>query len=138
MITNILRFSRETLIATWIDSQIRDYGRVFNLVVDSELKKIRSDRQKINCLMKTAKELVVSPITIYKEVNKYAKENNLEKIDLEKVLYAATTNFTNEYYLVSEILCETNKPNVMQYIQTAEEKFSTIFFKLLNDSRSEM
>jgi len=40
MITNILKFSRETLIATWIDSQIRDYGRVFNLIVDSESKKI--------------------------------------------------------------------------------------------------
>ena len=40
MITNILRFSRETLIATWIDSQIRDYGRVYNLIVDSESKKM--------------------------------------------------------------------------------------------------
>ena len=40
MITNILKFSRETLIATWIDSQIRDYGRVFNLIVDSQSKKI--------------------------------------------------------------------------------------------------
>ena len=99
----------------------------------SELKKIRSDRQTITCLMKTAKDLVVSPITIYKEVNKYAKEHNLEKIDLEKVLYAATTNFTNEYQLVSELLCETKKPKVKQYIQTAEEKFSTIFFKLLKE-----
>ncbi len=40
MITNILRYSRETIIATWVDSQIRNYGKVFNLVVDSELKKI--------------------------------------------------------------------------------------------------
>lgn len=40
MITNILKFSRETLIATWIDSQIKDYGKVFNLIVDSESKKI--------------------------------------------------------------------------------------------------
>ena len=99
----------------------------------NELKKLRSDRQKVNYITNVAKDLIVSPITIYKEVNKYAKENNLEKIDLEKALYAATTNFTNEYQLVSELLCEIKKPIVKQYIQTAEEKFSTIFFKLLKE-----
>jgi len=40
MITNILKFGRETLIATWVDSQIRDYGTVLNLIVDSPAKKI--------------------------------------------------------------------------------------------------
>ena len=40
MITNILKFSRETLIATWIDSQIKDYGKVHDLIVDSPAKKI--------------------------------------------------------------------------------------------------
>ena len=40
MITNILKFSRETLIATWIDNQIRDYGKVHDLIVDSSAKKI--------------------------------------------------------------------------------------------------
>ena len=40
MITNILKFSRETLIATWIDSQIKDYGKVYDLIVDSSVKKI--------------------------------------------------------------------------------------------------
>jgi transcriptional regulator with XRE-family HTH domain len=97
----------------------------------SELKIKRSDRQKITCLMETAKDLVVSPITIYKEVNKYAKESNLEKIDLEAVLYAATTNFTKDYKLISEILCETEKPEVNKYIQVSEEFFHTIFFDLL-------
>ena len=40
MITNILKFGRETLIATWIDSQIKEYGKVYNLVVDSSAKRI--------------------------------------------------------------------------------------------------
>lgn len=40
MITNILKFSRETLIASWVDNKIRDYGKVYDLVVDSQAKKI--------------------------------------------------------------------------------------------------
>jgi len=96
-----------------------------------ELIKTKSKRRQINCLIKTAEQLVVSPITIYKEVNKYAKHNKLDKIDLEKDLYASTTSFTNEFQLVSHTLFKTTKPEVEKYIQISEKEFSTIFFILL-------
>jgi transcriptional regulator with XRE-family HTH domain len=96
-----------------------------------ELKKIRSDSQKVNYITNAAKDLVVSPITIYKEVNKYAKQNKLDKIDLEKLLYAATSIFTRDYQLMSEILFKAEKPDVESYINISEEFFHTIFFNLL-------
>lgn len=96
-----------------------------------ELKKLRGNRQKVNFLINTAKDLIVSPITIYKEINKYAKQNNLDKVDLEKSLYAATSNFTKDYQLISQILCEEEKPVVKNYIRDSEEFFHTIFFNLL-------
>ena len=97
----------------------------------NKLKKLRSDRQKVNYITNAAKDLIVSPITIYKEVNKYAKQNKLDKIDLEKLLYSATTIFTKDYQLISEILFKAEKPNVESYIHISEEFFHTIFFNLL-------
>lgn len=97
----------------------------------NELKKLRSDRQKVNYITNAAKDLIVSPITIYKEVNKYAKQNKSDKIDLEKVLYSATTNFTKDYKLISEILFKVEKPDVENYIHISEEFFHTIFFNIL-------
>ncbi len=95
------------------------------------LKKLRSNRQKVNFIINAANDLLVSPITIYKEVNKYAKQNKLDKVDLEKSLYAATSNFIKEYQIVSEILFEKEKPKVENYIQISVEYFHTIFFDLL-------
>lgn len=96
-----------------------------------KLKEIKSKRQQINCIIETAEQVVVSPITIYKEVNKFAKHNRLDKIDLEKDLYPATTSFTNEFQLVSQMLFKTTEPEVEKYIQVSENEFSTIFFELL-------
>lgn len=96
-----------------------------------ELKKIKNKKQQINYLIETAEQLVVSPITIYKEVIKYAKHNRLDKIDLGTDLYAVTTSFTNEFRLVSQTLFETTKPEVEKYIQVSEKEFFTIFFELL-------
>ena len=91
----------------------------------------RSDRKKTNYILNAAKDIIVSPITIYKEVNKYAKHNKLDKIDLEKLLYAATSNFTKDYQLISEVLCKAERPEVGSYIHVSEEFFHTIFFNLL-------
>ena len=96
-----------------------------------ELKKLSGNRQKVNFLINAAKDLIVSPITVYKEVNKYAKQNKLEKIELDKLLYAATSNFTKDFKLISEILCKEEKPGVKNYIYVSEEFFHTIFFNLL-------
>jgi transcriptional regulator with XRE-family HTH domain len=96
-----------------------------------EIKKLRSNRQKVKFIISAAEDLIVSPITIYKEVNKYAKQNRLGKIDLERDLYPATTSFTNEFHLVSQTLFKTTEPKVDKYIQVSEYEFSTIFFELL-------
>lgn len=97
----------------------------------NELIKLRNNRQKVNFIIDKAKDLIVSPITIYKEVNKYAKQNKLNKFDLENVLYAATSNFTKGYKIVSEILFGKEKPEVENYIQISTKNFHTIFFDLL-------
>ena len=96
-----------------------------------KLKKLRGNRQRVNFILNISKDVIVSPITIYKEVNKYAKENKLEKIDLENSIYAATSNFTKDYKLISEILFKAKIPDAETYITASEEFFHTIFFDIL-------
>jgi transcriptional regulator with XRE-family HTH domain len=96
-----------------------------------ELYKTRTNKHKVEIILSKAEELIISPITIYREVNKYAKQNKLEKIDTDNLLYSSTTNFKKDYKLISEMLYKIEKPEVNKYIQVSEEFFHTIFFDLL-------
>ncbi len=99
-----------------------------------EILNLKKKTGKINALISTAYDLIISPITILKEINKYAKFHNLKVIDLEEnTFYAATTKFTKNYSLMSEFLLGKENPNVEKYIKIAEDKFNTPFFNLLRE-----
>ncbi|MCH8171025.1 MAG: helix-turn-helix transcriptional regulator [Bacteroidetes bacterium] len=87
--------------------------------------------RRIDHITKISNKLIISPITVYKEINKFAKFRKLRSINLENQIYKATTNFTKKYKLISLYLFKVEKPNVEAYIKTVEEKYKTIFFKLL-------
>ncbi|GBD90612.1 helix-turn-helix domain protein [bacterium BMS3Abin04] len=99
-----------------------------------ELLKLKRKIEKINSLISTASDLIISPITILKEINKYAKFHNLKAIELEEnTFYAATTKFTKNYSLVSELLLGKENPTAKKYIKIAEDKFKTKFYTLLRN-----
>ena len=98
----------------------------------NEILILKSKTKKINSLISTASDLIISPITILKEINKYAKSHNLKVIDLEeKTFYAATTKFTMNYSLISEFLLGKGKVSTNYYITKSKKFFKTIFFDLL-------
>jgi len=99
-----------------------------------EILTLKSKTKKINSIISTASDLIISPITILKEINKYAKFYKLKDIDLEeKTFYAAITRFTNNYSLISELLLGKGNPIVEKYIKIAEEKFNSQIFDLLKE-----
>ncbi len=99
-----------------------------------EILLFKSKTKKINSIISTASDLIISPITILKEINKYAKHHGLKIIDLEgNSFYAITTKFTKNYSLVSELLLGKEKPTVEKYIEIAEKKFNTPIFNLLRE-----
>jgi len=57
----------------------------------------------------------------------------LEEIDLGNSFYAANTNFSKNYELISDNLFQNKKPTVSEFIKISETTFETIFFKLLKD-----
>jgi len=96
-----------------------------------EVSNFKRQADKINSIISTAYDIIISPITILKEINKYAVSQKLSKINIGNTFYAATNKFTNSYNLMSEFLLGTKKTNAEKYIRLSENKFETIFFNLL-------
>lgn len=102
----------------------REYG---------QLRRLANIGKQINHIKSIAGQLVVSPVTIYSEINKYASHHQLPEIDLasNKEIHRSTSNFNKNYKLVSEYLFETRTPTPSQYIASAKEQFGSPFFEVL-------
>ncbi|MDO9585264.1 MAG: ImmA/IrrE family metallo-endopeptidase, partial [Syntrophales bacterium] len=88
---------------------------------------------QINRIKAIAEKLVVSPLTVYYEINKYAVQYDKPKIDLVsgKEIHKATSNFNSQFYPVSESLFGIKKPAPARYIASAKEQFGSPFFDIL-------
>lgn len=88
---------------------------------------------QINHLKEVAERLVVSPLSVYFEINKCAAHHGKPIIDLEtkREIYQATTNFNKEFKPVSECLFGTKTPSPSRYIACAKELFESPFFDIL-------
>jgi transcriptional regulator with XRE-family HTH domain len=97
------------------------------------LRRAKQISHQINHIKSVAERLCVSPLTVYWEINKYAEENRLPKIDLEtnQEIFKANTNFNKAYQTVSECLFDDRTPSPTQYIQSAAKHFNSPFFETL-------
>jgi transcriptional regulator with XRE-family HTH domain len=90
--------------------------------------------KQINRIKETAERLVVSPLTVYLEINNYADSHGKAKIELDadREIHKATSNFNKDYDAVSDILFGTKAaPSASRYIACAKEDFDSPFFKML-------
>lgn len=97
------------------------------------LSQLNNIGKRINRIKDTADRLVVSPLTVYYEINKYAEFKGTAKIDLDSgnEIHKATTNFNKSFKPVSEILFGTKEPSASRYIACAKEAFNSPFFEVL-------
>jgi len=88
---------------------------------------------QINHIKSIADKLVVSPLTVYYQINKYAEHSGKPKIDLEtnKAIFQATSNFNKQFKSVNEGLFGTKSPSPSRYIASAKEQFDSPFFDIL-------
>jgi transcriptional regulator with XRE-family HTH domain len=98
-----------------------------------ELQKHADVWSQINRIESLAERLVVSPLTVYYEINNYAVHGEKQEIDLEtnKEIYRATTNFNKRFKPVNESLFGTKYPSPSRYIASAKEQFGSPFFDIL-------
>ncbi len=94
---------------------------------------------QINAIKTVAERLVVSPLTVYYQINKYAAFSGKPKIDLEtsKAIYQATTKFNKQFKPVNECLFNTKTPAPSRYIACAKEFFGSPFFDVLKQYLTE-
>jgi transcriptional regulator with XRE-family HTH domain len=111
------------------------------LLIDEETAKneyiqmcrLRTISKQINRLKETAENLVVSPITVYYEINKYARHTKSPEIDLETnhAIFKATTNFNKRFMTVSQYLFGNKNPSASEYISCPKKIFKSPFFDAL-------
>ena len=99
----------------------------------AHMRRLGTIPKQINRLKEIAANLVVSPITVYYEVNKYAKYINKPEIDLEtnNTIYKAATVFNRQFKTVSQNLFENKKPTASEYISCPKKVFQSPFFDAL-------
>jgi transcriptional regulator with XRE-family HTH domain/Zn-dependent peptidase ImmA (M78 family) len=97
------------------------------------LQKLTNVWSQIKHIKSLAERLVVSPLTVYYEINNYALHSRTPKIELEanKEIYQATTNFNKQFKPVNECLFGTKYPSPSRYIASAKEHFGSPFFDIL-------
>ena len=123
--------------------EAEDFANAFAgaLLIDEETAKneyiqmcrLRTIPKQINRLKETANNLVVSPITVYYEINKYARHINKSELELEKnrAIYKATTVFNKQFNTVSQSLFKSKKPTASEYISCPGSLFQSPFFDAL-------
>ncbi|MDD3813639.1 MAG: helix-turn-helix transcriptional regulator [Desulfocapsaceae bacterium] len=98
-----------------------------------DIKKLQSSSAQVSRIIDIAKELIVSPLTVYFEINRYAEHANKPIINLEtdSIIYRANTAFCSKYYNVAETLFEELPPSPHKYINISKDYFKTPFFDAL-------
>lgn len=92
----------------------------------------RSDKIRISKIRDYALEYSISLISVYKEINNYAKYNKKPEIGLSNNgLFGANTNFNKRFSTVSGSLFKNTSPNAEDYIHITSGVFETPFFDTL-------
>ena len=98
-----------------------------------QMRRLHTAPQQINRLKEIAAKLVVSPLTVYYEINRYARHRDEPEIDLEtnKAIFKARTVFNRQFHTVSEHLFENKKPTAAEYMSCSKKSFQSPFFEAL-------
>lgn len=94
------------------------------------LSSLGTKAKQINRIKEVANQLIVSPITIYLEINKYAAATKKPAIDLDsdREIYKACSVFNKQFKTVAETLFEDKKPSAKDYVVMSQERFKSNFF----------
>lgn len=89
---------------------------------------------KVGVLLKAAREYVISPFSIYKELEKFAAASSSSFDEIaQSYLHGAISTFNKEFKTISEILFDGQRPSADHYMLKALELFQTPVFKALRE-----
>jgi len=95
----------------------------------TEYSNAETAQERLKCLLKVANEHVISPLSVFKELEKFASHNNLPLTKIkDETFHAVTTNFNNSYANLSSTILETEDPTADEYFTKVGEVFKSDFF----------
>lgn len=98
-----------------------------------EIIKKHTPQGQLNNILQIARNRIISPYTVYKQINKHAEHANVEPLSLEPQIHGATTNFNKQYHNLSATLFgDTEQLKAKDYIERSQIEFETPFFKALS------
>ena len=103
----------------------------------SEILTQTTKEKQVSKILQFAGKHMISPITVYRSINNYAKHFNKDEIKIDESLYPATTKFNKKYPKISEDLNKNKEYTAADYIEISEKTFKTPFFKILKKNLSE-
>lgn len=93
---------------------------------------LETSANQLKYILELAKSEIISPYTIYYQVNEFAKQSGKSTLAFESELHRWVANFNKNYPNVSELLFDDPKNlNARDYLQIAVEIFDTPFFEVL-------
>lgn len=96
-----------------------------------DITRSKTDKSKLNKIEKYAECFSISLVSVYYEINKYAKHYKKPELNIDNYLFARNTNFNKKYKTLDEIIFDDKKPEAKFYIQACNEVFDTPFFSAL-------
>lgn len=105
-----------------VEGVFRDYARA------------TSDPGRIRILLACAGAYVISPFSVYKELEKHADARSLpfEKVD-QRFLHSQIAARNQQFPTISRLLFDGHKPSADHYMRRAAEVFATPVFRALGD-----
>ena len=89
-------------------------------------------QERLKHLLKVANEHVISPVCVFKELEKFANHNNLPLMKIkDDKFHAITAEFNKGYPNLSTHILETEEPTADEYFSKVGEVFKSDFFTKL-------
>ena len=100
----------------------------------AEYQRKKSDMSRIQYLVDAGDDCVISPFSVYKEIEKYAGSKGLEFTSVpEGFLHAEIANLHKACPTISETLWDGEHPSADRYMRVVDENFDTPVFKALGE-----
>lgn len=101
-------------------------------------RRSKSPPARVKVLLEAAQEYVISPLSVYKELEKFAEaeDGQFETLD-PRLLHARISEFNGRFKTISEMLFDGEKPSADHYMRRAIEVFDTQVFRALGEREAE-
>jgi hypothetical protein len=91
----------------------------------------RGEGGQLTEIMALATKHIISPITVYRQINACAAAKGLDGLKLDKSLYGATVQFNKRFRSLSETLFDGMPVEPKTYLRTVTVAFDSPFFETL-------